>query len=152
MRTWCAVWSAGAAIAVLGCSGGGAGAVAGKAAPPGFRYPQHVEAGGVAPAGADLVNPFAKDSASAVAGGKLFTSMNCDGCHGVGATGSWAPALNDQRWRYGSDDGAIYQTIFYGRPNGMPAFGGMLAPELIWKLVTYLKSLPPPAAVPTQSW
>jgi cytochrome c oxidase cbb3-type subunit 3 len=78
--------------------------------------------------------------------------MNCDGCHSAGATGAWAPALNDGRWRYGGSDGAIYQTIFYGRPHGMPAFGGILQPPLIWKLVTYLKSLPPPAAVPTQSW
>jgi cytochrome c oxidase cbb3-type subunit 3 len=123
-----------------------------SSAPAAYRYSEHVFAGGVAPPGADATNPFAEDKKSATEGSKLFTSMNCDGCHGVGATGSWAPALNDGRWRYGGSDGAVYQTIFYGRPAGMPAFGGMLQPPLIWKLVTYLKSLPPPAAVPTQSW
>ncbi len=120
--------------------------------PPAFRYPQHIFAGGVAPPGAESTNPFAGDTKSAVEGSKLFTSMNCDGCHAGGAVGSWAPALNDGRWRYGGSDGAVFQTIYYGRPQGMPAFGGILEPELIWKLVTYLKSLPRPAAVPTQTW
>ncbi len=129
-----------------------AGSGAGKPAAAAYRYQEHVFAGGVAPPGAEATNPYAGDQKSATEGSKLFTSMNCDGCHGAGATGSWAPALNDGRWRYGGSDGAVYQTIFYGRPDGMPAFGGILEPALIWKLVTYLKSLPPPAAVPTQSW
>jgi hypothetical protein len=34
----------------------------------------------------------------------------------------------------------------------MPAYGGILPPEATWKLVTFLRSLPPPKAVPTQSW
>jgi mono/diheme cytochrome c family protein len=34
----------------------------------------------------------------------------------------------------------------------MPAFGGMLAPPIIWKLVTYIRSLPLPKSVPTQAW
>ena len=34
----------------------------------------------------------------------------------------------------------------------MPAFGGLLAPEIIWKLVAYLQSLPVNRAVPTQTW
>ncbi len=89
---------------------------------------------------------------SAAEGQKLFTSMNCDGCHGGGATGFIAPSLSDGRWRYGASDGALYQSIYYGRPQGMPAFGGVLQEPIVWKLVTYLKSLPVPAAVPTQAW
>jgi hypothetical protein len=34
----------------------------------------------------------------------------------------------------------------------MPAFGGVLEPNVIWTLVTYIQSLPVPANVPTQSW
>jgi len=34
----------------------------------------------------------------------------------------------------------------------MPAFGGMLGVEGVWTLVTYLRSLPPPPDVPTESW
>jgi cytochrome c oxidase cbb3-type subunit 3 len=141
------------ALAACGRSGGTpAKPAAATAAPTGYQYGQHVPAGGKEPVGVALDNPYAGDSSSAAAGAKLFTSMNCDGCHGVGATGSWAPALNDQRWRYGGADGAIYQSIYYGRPQGMPAFGGILEPAIVWKLVTYLKSLPPPKAEPTQSW
>jgi cytochrome c oxidase cbb3-type subunit 3 len=129
-----------------------AGASAGTAAPPAIRYQGHIAAGGIAPPSGELVNPFAGDAKSAVEGGKLFTSMNCDGCHGGGAIGFIAPSLSDGRYRYGSTDAELYQTIFYGRPDGMPAFGGVLAAPIVWKLVTYLKSLPVPASVPTQAW
>jgi cytochrome c oxidase cbb3-type subunit III len=120
--------------------------------PLAVRYDQHVFAGGVAPPGDSAVNPFHGDAKSAKEGESLFSAMNCDGCHGGGATGWVAPALNDGRWRYGGSDAAIYQSIFYGRPKGMPAFGGLLAPPLIWKLASYVQSLPPGKAVPTQSW
>jgi cytochrome c oxidase cbb3-type subunit III len=62
------------------------------------------------------------------------------------------PSLADGRWRYGGADEAIYQSIYYGRPKGMPAYGGALPADAIWMLVTYLQSLPVPDAVPTQSW
>jgi cytochrome c oxidase cbb3-type subunit 3 len=122
------------------------------AAPPAIRYDQHIEVEGVSPVGAQLTNPLSNDKRAAADGEKLFTSMNCDGCHGGGATGAVGPSLSDGRWRYGGSDGAIYQTIVYGRPRGMPAYGGVLQQQTVWKLVTYLKSLPLPAAIPTQSW
>lgn len=123
-----------------------------QAAPPSVRYDQHVFAGGVAPAGGELRNPYKGDRASAEQGEKLFSTMNCDGCHGGGATGWVGPSLSDGRWRYGGSDGAIFQSIYYGRPHGMPAFGGLMPRDAIWKLVTYLQSLQPPADVPTESW
>ncbi len=132
-------------VAIAGCGGR-------SAPPPAIRYPAHIAVEGIQPVGADLTNPFAKDPKSVEEGRKLFTSMNCDGCHGGGATGFIAPSLSDGRWRYGATDGALYQSIYYGRPQGMPAFGGVLQEPVVWKLVTYLKSLPVPAAVPTQSW
>ena len=85
-------------------------------------------------------------------GASLFASMNCDGCHGGGASGFAGPSLADGRWRYGGEDEEIFQSIFYGRPKGMPAFGGALGADGIWILVTYLQSLPVPDVVPTQSW
>jgi cytochrome c oxidase cbb3-type subunit 3 len=121
-------------------------------APLAVRYDQHVFAGGVAPPGDSAVNPFHGEAKSEKEGQSLFSSLNCDGCHGGGATGWVAPALNDGRWRYGGSDAAIFQSIFYGRPKGMPAFGGLLEPALVWKLVSYVRSLPPGKAVPTQSW
>jgi cytochrome c oxidase cbb3-type subunit 3 len=122
-----------------------------NAIPPSVRYDQHVLAGGTAPRGASESNPFAGDGTSAAEGKLLFSSMNCDGCHG-GGEGWAAPSLSDGRWRYGGDDAALFQSIYYGRPKGMPAFGGLLSAPIIWKLVTYLRSLPTPKAVPTQAW
>jgi cytochrome c oxidase cbb3-type subunit 3 len=121
-------------------------------APPAVRYEAHVSAGGVLPAGATLRNPHKGDKKSAEAGAGLFSSMNCDGCHGGGAAGWAGPSLADGRWRYGGSDEEIFQSIYYGRPKGMPAFGGALPTDAIWMLVTYLQSLPVPDAVPTQSW
>ena len=104
-------------------------------------------------AGAGLARADEPASAEAVRQGAiLFNAMNCDGCHGGGATGFVGPSLSDGRWRYGGSDAAIFQSISQGRPKGMPSFGGLLSPEIIWKLVTYLRSLPVPKAVPTQAW
>jgi len=71
--------------------------------------------------------------------------------------GWFAPSRSRHDWKwlakhYGGSDGAIFQSIHSGRPKGMPAFGGLLSPEIIWKLVTYLQSLPVPKSVPTQAW
>src|SRR5213083_2459527 len=120
--------------------------------PPAIRYDAHVSAGGVLPAAGSMTNPFRGDQPSAKEGEGFFVAMNCDGCHGGGAVGWVGPSLIDGRWRYGEADAAVFQSIYYGRPQGMPAFGGMLTSDLIWKLVSYLRSLPPPRAVPTQAW
>src|SRR5690606_18406345 len=63
------------------------------------------------------------------------------------------PSLADGRFRYGGRDEEIFESVFYGRPNGMPAYGGVIGPDGIWMLVNYVKSLPPPGGIsPTQSW
>ena len=107
---------------------------------------------GIAPP-AEIEVPAVAASASAAAeGAKLFTGMNCDGCHGGGAVGAVGPSLTDGRWRYGGSDADIFRSIAEGRPKGMPAFGGVLQPAAIWRLVAYLKSLPPPRDVSTERW
>jgi len=116
------------------------------------RYEAHLAAGDVTPAGVTLLNPHAGDAAVARSGALLFTAMNCDGCHGGGAAGWVGPNLGDGRWRYGGADAEVFSSIFYGRPKGMPAFGGALGVEGVWALVTYLRSLPVPGEVPTESW
>ena len=121
------------------------------AIPAAVRYDQHVFAGGKAPPGADERNPDAGNPKAAEEGKGLFRSMNCDGCHG-GGEGWVAPSLSDGRWRYGGSDAAVYQSIFYGRPKGMPAFGGLLSPAIVWKLVSYIRTMTPPKALPTQNW
>jgi cytochrome c oxidase cbb3-type subunit III len=88
----------------------------------------------------------------ATEGEKLFASMTCDGCHGLGGVGFIGPSIADGRYTYGNTDRAIYETIYYGRPNGMPGFGAVAPPEVIWRLVAYVKSLKPPVSSPTLSW
>jgi cytochrome c oxidase cbb3-type subunit III len=120
--------------------------------PPSVRYPAHVEAGGNPPPAGTLENPARGDARAAKDGEKLFSVFNCDGCHGLGATGAVGPSLADGRWRYGATDGAVFQSIYYGRPRGMPAFGGILPAAAIWKLVTYLRSLEPKTDSSTVRW
>ncbi len=109
-----------------------------------------IYAGGVKPPDLPFPFPRATSTPTAASGAKLFTAMNCDGCHGGGATGWVGPSLIDGRWRYGGTDAEVFASIYFGRPKGMPAFGGTLAPDAIWDIIAYLRSLPPPEDVPTQ--
>jgi cytochrome c oxidase cbb3-type subunit III len=120
--------------------------------PPAFAYEAHVAAGGMVPPGGVLTNPHAGDGAVARAGERLFSAMNCDGCHNLGGSGWVGPSLADGRWRYGGADAEVFASIYYGRPKGMPAFGGVLGADGVWTLVTYIRSLPLPSDVPTESW
>jgi cytochrome c oxidase cbb3-type subunit 3 len=141
------------ALLAGGCSRSPAPASPSQAsAPPAIRYEAHIAAGGQLPDGAVPTNPMAGEAAKAQAGGQLFTAMNCDGCHGGGASGWVGPSLSDGRWRYGGSDAEIFASIYYGRPKGMPAFGGRLGTDGAWTLVTYLKSLTPKEDVATESW
>lgn len=124
----------------------------GGSTPPSVRYPNHVAAGGSQPPSGDITTPLKNDSTDASDGSKIFSQMNCDGCHGGGALGWVGPSLVDGRWRYGGTDGAVFQSVFYGRPRGMPAYGGIMSPGAIWKVVAYLRAQPIPAAVPTERW
>ena len=123
--------------------GAGTGLAAQRAAPPPVRYDEHVPAGGQLPPAGTLQNPFKDNKQAADEGGKLFSAFNCDGCHAGGAVGAVGPSLADGRWRYGGSEGEIYHSIFYGRPRGMPAWGGTLPADAIWRLVSYLRSIEP---------
>lgn len=127
-------------------------AAKGPAAPPAIAYEAHVSVGGSVPPGGTLTNPHHADKATASAGAKLFTSMNCDGCHGADAAGAVGPNLGDGRWRYGGADAEVFSSIYYGRPKGMPAYGGALGEDGVWILVTYLQSLAAPDNIPTESF
>lgn len=121
-------------------------------APPAIRYEAHLAAGAQLPPGADFHNPMAGNPAVIKAGASLFAAMNCDGCHGTDASGFIGPSLADGRWRYGGADAEVFTSIYYGRPKGMPAFGGKLGNDAVWTLVTYLKSLSVPANIATEAW
>jgi len=146
-----ALLSAAAVLAVAGCGQQPAPKNAETAPPPGIRYEANVAAGGVAPPAGQIMTPH-DNAANAAAGGNLFASMNCDGCHGGGATGWVGPSLIDGRWRYGGADEEVFSSIFYGRPKGMPAYGGVVGADGVWMIVAYLKSQAPPSVVPTTSY
>lgn len=139
---------------LVACAPQGAAPSAANAAPspPAIAYEAHITAGGLAPAANELKNPYGADSNATKNGAALFVAMNCDGCHGGEGAGWVGPSLADGRWRYGGADEEVFVSIYYGRPKGMPAFGGALTQEAIWTIVSYVKSLPAPATVPTQSW
>lgn len=120
-------------------------------APPAIRYEDHIWAAGLPPPAGDLSRLEPSTPQSAKDGKALFSSMNCDGCHSSDASGSVGPSLTDGRWRYGGRDEEIFNSIYYGRPRGMPAFGGLLGQGGVWLVVSFLKSLPKPESVPTVS-
>jgi len=136
-------------VAGAGCKAGGG--TKGQATGPEVKAEDRIPAGGVYPAANALSAPRpAKLDPNA--GATLFGSMNCDGCHGGGAIGWVGPSLVDGRWRYGGTDEDIFTSIYYGRPKGMPAYGGVIGTDGVWTLVAYIKAQAVPPVVPTTSW
>ena len=100
---------------------------------PGARIGAQADAGA-------MIAHYERNAYAVATGKRLFTWYNCNGCHGGGGGGS-GPALMDDVWIYGSEPMAIYQTIAFGRPNGMPAFGKRVPEDQLWQLVAYVRSL-----------
>jgi cytochrome c oxidase cbb3-type subunit 3 len=73
-------------------------------------------------------------------GKRLFEWYNCVGCHFHGA-GGMGPALMDKVWIYGGRLDQIYASIYQGRPNGMPTWGGKIPDAQIWEIAAYVRSL-----------
>jgi cytochrome c oxidase cbb3-type subunit 3 len=89
----------------------------------------------------EIANPLAGDANAIEEGHRLFIAMNCAGCHGYDAKGGMGPDLTDAYWRYGGMPSSIYNSIYEGRPQGMPAWGRALPAQDIWKLVSFVQSL-----------
>ncbi len=77
---------------------------------------------------------------------QLYNQMNCVGCHFNGG-GGIGPPLMDTSWTYGGRLDQIYDTIYFGRANGMPAWGGKLTDDQIWKIATYVRSMSLPETI-----
>ncbi len=90
---------------------------------------------------AQIPNPYANDPQAVQQGHDLFIKMNCAGCHGYTAKGGMGPNLTDGYWRYGGVPASIFNSIYQGRPQGMPAWNPALPPQDIWKIVAYVESL-----------
>jgi cytochrome c oxidase cbb3-type subunit 3 len=87
-----------------------------------------------------LASPYRRDVNAIRDGERLYHWYNCSGCHANGG-GGMGPPLMDERWIYGNRPANLFDTIYEGRPGGMPAFGSKIPGDQIWKLVAYIESM-----------
>ncbi|MEO7454687.1 MAG: c-type cytochrome [Gemmatimonadaceae bacterium] len=105
-------------------------------------HTDHIQPGMVKPfAGMRLVNPLEGNANAVATGAKLFVSYNCIDCHGADGAGAMGPSLADGRWHFGGSNAEVFESIYQGRPEGMPAWGSLISDDQIWMLVSYVRSL-----------
>ena len=68
-------------------------------------------------------------------------AYNCLDCHGADGSGAMGPSFQDGRWHFGGAPGEVFESIYQGRPDGMPAWGGRISNDQIWMLTAYVRSL-----------
>ena len=114
---------------------------------------EHIQPGGVQiPRGLVLRNPYEGNAAVAATGAKLYVSYNCIDCHGADGSGAMGPSLADGRWHFGGSAAEVYESIYQGRPEGMPAWGSLLSSDQVWMLVTYVRTLEKGKDVTTENF
>jgi cytochrome c oxidase cbb3-type subunit 3 len=86
-------------------------------------------------------NPYEGDKRAITVGGQLFVGYNCLDCHGAEGSGAMGPSFQDGRWHFGGSPGEVFESIYQGRPDGMPAWGGRISNDQIWMLTAYVRSL-----------
>lgn len=86
-------------------------------------------------------NPYEGDKSATATGGQLFIAYNCLDCHGAEGSGAMGPSFQDGRWHFGGSRGEVFESIYQGRPDGMPAWGGRITNDQIWMLTAYVRSL-----------
>ena len=114
---------------------------------------EHIQPGLVTPlAGLVLRNPYEGNASAVATGAKLFVAYNCVDCHGADGSGAMGPSLADGRWHFGGAPLEVFESIYQGRPEGMPAWGSLISPDQIWMLVTYVRSLETNKNVTTENF
>jgi cytochrome c551/c552 len=88
-----------------------------------------------------IENPYEGGKRAIASGGQLFVAYNCLDCHGADGSGAMGPSFQDGRWHFGGSSGDVFESIYQGRPEGMPAWGGRISNEQIWMLTAYVRSL-----------
>jgi len=86
-------------------------------------------------------NPYEGDKRATGVGAQLFVAYNCLDCHGAEGSGAMGPSFQDGRWHFGGSPGDVFESIYQGRPDGMPAWGGRITNDQIWMLTAYVRSL-----------
>ncbi|MEP6621628.1 MAG: c-type cytochrome [bacterium] len=116
-------------------------------------HEEHIQPGMVKPfAGMALRNPHDGDASAIATGAKLFVSYNCVDCHGADGSGAMGPSLADGRWHFGGANAEVFESIYQGRPEGMPAWGSLISDDQIWLLVSYVRSLEKGKNVTTENF
>ena len=117
------------------------------------EHPDHIQPGLTFRARwASLTNPYEGNPQRIAEGGKLFVAYNCLDCHGAEGSGAMGPSLQDSRWHFGGTPGDVFQSIYEGRPDGMPAWGGRISDDEIWRLVAYVRTLANGHSVTTENF
>jgi cytochrome c oxidase cbb3-type subunit III len=86
-------------------------------------------------------NPYEGDKKAIATGGQLFIGYNCLDCHGAEGSGAMGPSFQDGRWHFGGSPAEVFESIYQGRPDGMPSWGGRISNDQIWMLTAYVRSL-----------
>src|SRR3954462_4823412 len=86
-------------------------------------------------------NPYEGNKDATHMGSQLFITYNCLDCHGAEGSGAMGPSFQDGRWHFGGSPGEVFESIYQGRPDGMPAWGGRISNDEIWMLTAYVRSL-----------
>lgn len=117
---------------------GAAAPLAAPSSPP--RVPGSALIPGGSAAVAAVQNPYWRSPDAIRDGQRLYDWYNCSGCH-AGGGGGMGPPLMDQNWIYGSRPANLFDVIVEGRPGGMPAFGGKIPEDEIWKIIAYIATM-----------
>jgi mono/diheme cytochrome c family protein len=122
-------------VLLVGCQGGSHKEEGAKADP----VANAVGSKGVEGSG----NPFAKSVEAVMEGRKVFLQYGCAGCHGMGGGGGMGKPLNDDEWKFGSDDQTLFKLIRGEIPQQtMPsAIGKNLTDDEVWKVLLYVRSV-----------
>src|SRR5215213_5646029 len=116
-------------------------------------HPDHIQPGLALQRGpAAMRNPYEGSRRAVETGARLFVGYNCVDCHGADGAGAMGPSFQDGRWHFGGSAGEVFQSIYEGRPEGMPAWGGRIGDDQIWMLTAYVRSLSAGKNVATENF
>jgi cytochrome c oxidase cbb3-type subunit 3 len=136
-----------AAAFLVAASGLSASAANNPSLPASQAGPIDVPVGGNFPGGSEkpplpaIAKQYENNPQAISDGARYFDWYNCDGCHFHGAGGIGPAFYNSGQWIYGGRLDQIYDSIYQGRPNGMPMWGDMIPSSVIWQIAAYVKSL-----------
>ena len=93
----------------------------------------------------EVENPYAGMPDAIAEGQRLYAWFHCAECHAPGGGGYIGPSLRDPYWIYGGEPASIYQSIWSGRPNGMPTWANKIPDDQIWKIIAFIQAMQDPA-------